>query len=382
VSETSVIVPIYQNPSVLRIFLDSLLTTVEDGTEVILINDGSGSAAASMLKDYSSRLTTEKAAQVTLIEHDHPLGCGQSLNDGLRIASGRTVVLADSDLILRDGWQQVMRQTLSDHPRAGMTGSVLVYPQTGGVQHAGIRFTTHVGRHWRLNALPTDLGTDPFTVQIAAFALFGMTREVLDGVGLMDEHYLNGYEDFDFQMRARQLGFETVINPAHWNYHWERSNGPHRASNRKSNLGRFWSQWSDKVNDDLTGHVAGLLADQCRRSGDSVVVDVTESRLDAKLVHAHVDELLESGTHTVVDRSHVIEDGAPVPFALAVPDSVARQEHPLVLFVENFVRALDNQMWIDERLALGQPDVVIDLYGNRVELKELATSAWPGVRVR
>lgn len=67
-----------------------------------------------------------------------------------------------------------------------MTAGVLLYPQTGGVQHCGISFSETLGRHLYLNARTSDLPDSPYTVQLAAFALFAMTRKVKDSVGLLD----------------------------------------------------------------------------------------------------------------------------------------------------------------------------------------------------
>lgn len=380
-SRTSIVIPVYQNKDILQRFLTSLLASVRSNTEIVIINDGSGAASGRLIAHYSQLLRDEKNAETTVITHECPIGCGQSLNEGLRVASGDVILLADSDLVLRDHWQEHLENTLRDHPEAGMAGSVLVYPQTGGTQHAGIRFSSHVGRHWRLNAPPESLGTEPYDVQIAAFALFGMTRPVLDAVGRLDEQYVNGYEDFDFQMQARDAGFHTVIDPTRWSYHWERRNGPHRSSNRKGNLARFWLRWGSRIRPDLTETIADLVAN-LGAGNDICVLDLAESRLDADDVHHAVRSRLDGASYTVENLSHAIDDGASVCAALVVPRSVTAESQRYVLLVENFVRLLDNHMWLEDRLSACQDDIVIDLHGNQFPLKDFSVLSWPGTRVR
>jgi O-antigen biosynthesis protein len=223
---SSVIVPIFQSQEVLSLFLKSLRMTVEPHAQLILVNDGSGAVVGELIEDFARTVKAERtdAVTVTTVHHKTPRGCGQALNQGLALTEGDHIFFVDSDLILQPGWQSGMLHTLREHPDAGMTAGVLLYPQTGGVQHCGISFGETLGRHLFLNARTADLPEHPNTVTLAAFALFAMTREVRDAVGLLDERYFNGYEDFDYQMRARTLGYRTVIDPKVTSYHWERRN--------------------------------------------------------------------------------------------------------------------------------------------------------------
>src|SRR3954454_7134670 len=54
----TIVVPVCQNIDILRLFLDSLAETVEEHTEIIVVNDGSGEAAHELLHE---RLSAVKA---------------------------------------------------------------------------------------------------------------------------------------------------------------------------------------------------------------------------------------------------------------------------------------------------------------------------------
>lgn len=380
---STVVIPVHQELSVLRIFLDSLVGTLESDTQLLVVNDGSGADAQLLLED---RLTPLKdsSIDVEILRHDTPLGCAASINEALRLARGDYVYLVDSDLILQSGWQSGMRATLDSDESVGMTGGVLLYPQTGGIQHCGVTFTESVGRHLLLNARPDALPQGRYPVQLVVFALFAMERRVLDETGLLDEEFFNGYEDFDFQMRARSLGHRTVVDPQVVAYHWERSSGIHRASNRKSNLGRFWKRWGHTLEQDLWERLFACLEETAgiRTSAEPVLgVDLAEARSDAaefwkRLTdHAKPPERVHNG-------SHKVSSGSPVLLAQALPADLVHTSSRLLILTDNFVQLSDNWLWWQKRSAVRSDDVVVDLYGNCLLAAELHDVCWPGRKIR
>jgi GT2 family glycosyltransferase len=381
---SSVIVPIFQSQTVLTLFLSSMRLTVEPGTQLILVNDGSGTEVGELIEEFARTIKSERpgAVTVTTVHNQSPRGCGQALNQGLAIADGDHFFFADSDLILEAGWQSGMLRTLSDYPDAGMTAGVLLYPQTGGVQHCGISFGETLGRHLYLNARTADLPGSPYTVPLAAFALFAMTRQVRDAVGLLDERYFNGYEDFDYQMRARMLGYRTVIDPTVTSYHWERRNGVHRTGNRKNNLARFWKSWGAHIENDITPRLLARLRDHAADVRHFVPLDLAETRTDAADFWQALAEASYIDRPSVLDYSTKVDGQQPILLPQILPAELLTDLRPLLLLVENFVRLLDNRMWFARRLERQSADVVIDLHGNAIGLADLYASCWPGGNVR
>lgn len=379
--QASIIVPVFQSPAILSPFLESLLDTIAPGTEVIFVDDGSPSASAALLELAVIELQAT-GCSATLISHGRSRGCGQSLNEALRHATGDIVIFADSDLILQRGWQTaLMSSTYAISPstgrESGMAGALLLYPQTGGIQHSGLRFSSTRARHWRLNSRREWLDSETVEVQAAAFALFAAHRAVLEDVGGLDERYVNGYEDLDFQMRARQHGWRTSIDLTHASYHWEQSNGPGRSTNRTSNLAMFWGTWGHAIENDLVPNVARTVRRVVEGCEHSEVIDLLENRVDAGQVRG----ALADGHADVnwMDLSHLVDENRPLEmlsFRKSIPAS------PAVFLVENIVRVLGNALWASHRQDAGIEDVVVDLYGNVVSTRQLIDSFWPGTKVR
>lgn len=382
--QSTVVVPVYQAPAVLRVFLESLVASLEPDTQLVVVNDGSGGAAQLLLEECLLPLK-EKSAGITvdIIWHEWPKGCAASINEALRRATGDYVYLVDSDLILTQGWQAGLRATLDSDASVGMAGAVLLYPQTGGIQHCGVTFTESLGRHLMLNALPSTLPSEPFPVQLVVFALFAMTRQVLEDTGPLDEDFFNGYEDFDFQMRARTRGHQTLMDPGTVVYHWERSNGIHRASNRKSNLGRFWKRWGTSLDADMWDRLFVRIEEAAGESiyTDPIVgVDLAEARSDAREFWRHLSGRA-SGLERIHDGSHDVADST-IPLPLTLPGHVVQEPARLLLLTDNFVRLLNNWLWFAQRSAVRNDDLIVDLHGNCLTVEDIRTSCWPGQRVR
>jgi len=118
----SIVTPVFQESATFALFLESLWSTIECESEVILVNDGSGPAVDDIIEHYRNR---NAHILVKTTSAQHPRGGATALNEGLRMAIGDTVVIADSDLILLPGWQGALLNSLSD-PTVGAAGALLL----------------------------------------------------------------------------------------------------------------------------------------------------------------------------------------------------------------------------------------------------------------
>lgn len=167
----SIIVPVFQTPSILKIFLESLSNTIKFETQIIFINDGSGNIVGELLHEFA--LLHNNICDIKIIEHQYSLGCSKSINEALTNVSTtcEAVVFMDSDLILTSQWQARLMDDFKANPKVGIIGCVLRYPQTGGIQCCGITFQDKVGRHLYLNSKLQNIQIDEFQyVQCTIFA--------------------------------------------------------------------------------------------------------------------------------------------------------------------------------------------------------------------
>jgi hypothetical protein len=178
------------------------------------------------------------------------------------------------------------------------------------------------------------------------------------------------------------LGYRTVIDPAVTSYHWERRNGVHRAGNRKNNLARFWKSWGAHIENDITARLLDRLRDRAAHPGHYVPVDLAETRTDAADFWQALADASRIDRNNVRDYSARVDGEQPLLLPQILPAELLTEPRPLLVLVENFVRLLDNRMWLAQRMERQPADIVIDLHGNASGLEELYASCWPGNKVR
>lgn len=110
----SVVIPAFNYADVLSRALDSVLAQWVDDIEVIVVNDGSTDHTVDILTDYVSKYPQLKAV------HQANAGAAAARNRGIRLASGRYVLLLDADDELLPDAFTCLRGVLLANPLAGL----------------------------------------------------------------------------------------------------------------------------------------------------------------------------------------------------------------------------------------------------------------------
>ncbi len=371
-----IIVPILQTENILKLFIDSLYNTVQFTSYVIFVDDGSPVSSKKLLSECKNR-KNNYIAGVKIIENQNSLGCAKSINKALAdVPECDIVTFLDSDLILTEFWQKHVFESF-ENSETGIVGGILLYPQTRGIQCCGITFNQSIGRHLYLNnqLKYVNLRQD-FEVQTTVFAFCNIRRSLIIRAGNLDERFFNGYEDWDYQFRIRQLGYKAVTNPNIKLYHWETSCGPHRTFNRKSNLGLFWIKHSSFVKGDTTDFLIRNIKDI---KDKFIVVDICEGRSEAVLVKKTLND-----AHLITeyfDYSHYVS-GDTIWLPQVLNSTFFLKTQPVLYLVDNFLKLMDNQYWWSLRSRICDKDIIVDLYANVLPFKILGENFWPGKKIR
>jgi O-antigen biosynthesis protein len=204
----SVITPLFNCLAHTRAMLESLRATLPPAIpyEVILVDDGSTDGTREWLAGLGEPF------RVVLNERN--LGFGAATNRGAAVARGEVLALLNNDLVLGKGWLGPMLGAL-DSPagRTGLVGNVQFNAATREVDHAGIRINLK-GKPEHNRRLPGFLATALSPVRSVAAvtgACILVRAEVWRRLGGFDESYVNGCEDVDLCLRAREAGLVNVV---------------------------------------------------------------------------------------------------------------------------------------------------------------------------
>lgn len=198
--------------------------TTEGNCDILVVDDHS---PAQELVDQFEHWNRESLQDVTIVRKAANTGFSSTVNVGLRQARNeeRDAVLMNADMEMdTPRWIENCQATLdSEGNPAAVIGALLIYPQTGLIQHAGILFSFLTRRFYeRFKYGPANL---PAALQREVIPVTGAFQYIrystLATVGIYDEEFRLGYEDVDYCLRVFLAEQECVYNPQIRAWHHE-----------------------------------------------------------------------------------------------------------------------------------------------------------------
>lgn len=205
---------------------------------LIIVDDGSDQPTAQYLEKFA-----HSAPWIKLHRNPKPLGYTKAANQGLRASTGELVILLNSDTIVTDGWAEKLADAVFATPGAGIVG-----PMSNAASHQSIPEHRGTKDQTAINDLPPGLTAEDMNryceqwttadvlprVPLVHGFCFGVTREVIDKVGLFDEeNFPRGYgEENEYCFRAVDAGFSLVIATHTYIFHAKSKSyaGPERVA--------------------------------------------------------------------------------------------------------------------------------------------------------
>jgi hypothetical protein len=197
-----------------------------DDLELIVVDNGSTDGSVAMLQ--------QAFPAVELITNTTNRGFSSANNQGLARASGDYLLLLNPDTEIVDDALPRMVEYMERHPRVGMLGPQLRFPE-GDVQSSRRRFPTlpilFLESTWLQGLLPRrrlaryyvqdrpDDQTQPVDWITGAAML--TRRPVLEAVGGLDERFFMYSEELDWCRRVKDAGWEIHYYPKAQIIHYE-----------------------------------------------------------------------------------------------------------------------------------------------------------------
>ncbi|MGO4111097.1 glycosyltransferase family 2 protein [Paenibacillus sp. YAF4_2] len=199
---TSIIIPSYNQVDYLRACIDSIMDNTEQPHEIIVVDNASTDGTV----DYLEQLDGQVRYRVLSENY----GFSGAVNMGLMMAKGTTMVVLNNDTLLTDNWLGNMLICLHSDPTIGLVGPVTNY--ISGDQQIQVPYVSieDMPEFARLNNI-SDPKRWERTDRLPGFCLL-FRRELWEKIGFLDEGFEYGnYEDDDYNIRVRLLGYSLVI---------------------------------------------------------------------------------------------------------------------------------------------------------------------------
>jgi GT2 family glycosyltransferase len=190
--------------------------TAHDNREIVVVQHRIGDIAA------MDRLLS--AYDCERVPYTGPFNFAAMNNLGARHASGDVLVFMNDDVEpLESEWLTALLAH-ANRREVGAVGARLVYP-SGAIQHAGMVVGIMEGAgHLHRNTFGSPYWNWlPFTRNVSAVtgACLAIRTKVFDELGGFDESFPVNYNDVDLCLRARQAGYEVIVEPAALLRHYE-----------------------------------------------------------------------------------------------------------------------------------------------------------------
>lgn len=249
----SVIIPAWNLWELTHDCLQSLAAHTPSGAmEVIVVDNGSTDATATQLEPLGAALFGERFRAIRLAQN---LGFAPACNRGAQQATGTRLLFLNNDTQVTGGWLAPLLRAFEDEPRLGAVGPLLLYPDSGRVQHCGIAFTPSLRtEHLYANFPATHrVVTAPRPLQAITGAALMLARPLFATCGGFHEGYRNGCEDLELCSRIREEGYKLACAPQSRVYHLE-SRTPGRRDNDTDNATLLNERCSGCFSPDLHRH--------------------------------------------------------------------------------------------------------------------------------
>jgi len=225
--------------------------TAYPNREIIVVQHRTGGIAA------MDRLLD--ASDCVRVPYTGPFNFAAMNNLGARHATGAVLVLLNDDVEpLESGWLTALLAH-ANRSEVGAVGAKLLYP-SGAIQHAGIVIGIMEGAgHLHRNTFGSPYWNWlPFTRAVSAVtgACLAIRKSVFEQLGGFDESFPANYNDVDLCLRARQAGYEVVVEPAAVLRHYEcqtRQAGVHLEE--RYLFEQRWSAWLERGDPFYSPHL-------------------------------------------------------------------------------------------------------------------------------
>ena len=216
--KVSVYIPVYNGARYLRACIDGLLRQSFKPDEILVIDDGSLDATASIARSYGDA--------VRLIQHPTNLGLATARNNGLKEARNALVASLDVDCVPSTGWLGTLTMMIQMDPNiAGVGGNLFENNRT----EAADRYrATHMSQSWG------EVGLKNPAFLFGANAIY--RRDAIAKAGYYDPVFRTNGEDVDMCAKLRHHGYDLIYEPRAFAYHY-------RKDNVASVLRMNWQHW-------------------------------------------------------------------------------------------------------------------------------------------
>ncbi|MEN8153042.1 MAG: glycosyltransferase family 2 protein [Acidobacteriota bacterium] len=212
--ELSIIIVNYNSGNYLFQTVDSIYKNLKGiKFEIIVVDNNS--------TDESAENVLKKFPEITLIQKDFNSGFAKANNEGVKISSGKYLLILNNDTYIRENSIETLLKIIRKNPLYGIVAPLLVYEDGSPQLSYGndltlfsefiLKYFASTLHKFRLRA---GKGRFEKNVDWITGACLLIKRDLYEKVGGFDENYFIYIEDADLGKKVRAAGYRNHITSA------------------------------------------------------------------------------------------------------------------------------------------------------------------------
>jgi GT2 family glycosyltransferase len=362
--EYSIIIPYHSNETYLQLCLSTLVKTIPETVEIIIVVNNNQDSLPDFLED----------KQFRVLASPQNLGYSKAINLGAEAALGKYLIFSDADTVYLDAnWFNNLTAFYTSNDRIGIASSKLIDPDSNRIIDFGMGLSRYNNIH-PFKDRPGDFEPALLTrqVQMACSANLIIEKELFSNLGQLDTDLINFYQDNDLCLRIKEMGKECWVVANSIVYHRGASASINRSSYRA----------------DIKGYYVAKNIHRMTIDGD-IYFDINFRSLEAAL-----QKRISSDKYLLIDLSTVadgdwfqqligkyLEIYLTYEFKLSERDvnhislldelgiNIIQTTVPVIYLVDRYIALKANALWM--RLRDCTTDLVIDRNMNIVPFCEI-----------
>lgn len=203
----SLIIPIYRRVDLVKDSLMSLLYTLPDKSQIVIVDDGSPIEEISELREWL--LTRSDNFDLILLNLPHTGNVSLARNRGAEVATGDLLVFMDSDVKVEQDWFSIVEKTINASNKIGCLGTPL-FDTENSLYHTGNIFQSKLHRMLYLFK-PMTLSNEIYPVDVVS-NIFAIKKDIFFKVKFNEHIKIMGDETY-LQLRLQELGYRSYVVP-------------------------------------------------------------------------------------------------------------------------------------------------------------------------
>lgn len=370
----SIIIPVYKNFNLLNNLLSTLLPTIDNRCEIIIVDDGPIDCKLDLKK-----IPTE----IIYLSNEINRGYAYSVNTGISIAHGKIITTINSDICVEFGWLEQTRNAFAANVDLGVLGVKLLYPMDGSLNHCGVFFSNidYMYHAFSGNTICPFSADGIVEVPAVTFAFASFLKSDWKLIGGLDENYYNSHEDIDFCMKIKYiLGKKIFINHNVIAYHLTSASEEQRFVGSNDAANRFVTRWTNIAENqgrkifEISRHTYCNHGGVWPKQAVMISIPVRHGRKFGKyyLIFKELCDIKEIAYYQYnsnLENTPRYYQKVDINLLKILPFSLLELKWPIIFFVDSFKNLQGNYYWQLKRK--NKNDLIFDSSFNIVSMQKL-----------